>query len=88
MVHKYERPIARNLGETIPNAEGYCYNGSHANTNPGSDCLPGAQALGAVCGYGGTPATQACDSGLVPVYFGCTPGTRAHTACADGNLYS
>jgi hypothetical protein len=85
MVQKYSKPVVRNLGESITNAEGYCYNGSNADTNPGADCITyGGSALGAVCGFGGTPAPKACDSGTVPVYFGCTNGTRAATPCGTG----
>ena len=84
MVEKYSKPIVRNLGETITNAEGYCLSGSHADTDPGSDCASGTSALGAVCAYGGYPGPDACHVGGVPVYFGCHPGTGAAGLCNTG----
>ena len=85
---KYEKPVARNLGEMLPNAEGYCIvvGNSAKLPPPNLDCVSGALAMGAVCGYGGIPSNQACQEGHVPVYFGCLPGLQAHPGpCTAGN---
>ncbi len=88
MNQKYEKPVARNLGEMIPNAQGYCLVvGNSANLPlPGSSCKSGASATGATCAYGGEVNPQACNSGTTPKYFGCINGDFADPApCNVGN---
>lgn len=63
---KYEKPIVRNLGDLLPNAQGDCKAGSTAiipktcasglspNSN-GTDCNPGGTAAGACISTGGHP---------------------------------
>lgn len=87
MTKKYEKPYSVNLGEMLPNAEGYCVSiGNSANRNPGSSCYNGGSALGGICvAPGGFPNTQACQPGSVPVYFGCLSGDSAQNPCNTGN---
>ena len=87
MRQKYEKPYARNLGEMLPNAEGYCVAvGTSANLPlPKANCLPGLTALGAVCGFGGFVNPVACQTGGTPVCFGCIPGTYAAAPCNAGD---
>jgi hypothetical protein len=87
MKQKYERPYSKNLGEMLPNAEGYCVtNGNSANVAfPQPNCLPGTNARGAVCADGGYPSSQACNPGTNPVNFGCLPGLGASVACTSGS---
>jgi len=66
MIKKYQKPVARNLGEISSTADGYCSTGSLANGSGPTNCLPGGQASGG-CGNGiiGFFST-ACNSGLTP----------------------
>ena len=80
MIRKYQKPYVRSLGEILPNAQGYCYNGSLANTqmpSASNSCFPGLSASGAGCGFGGVPGTTACSTGGVQQYFGCGDGFQA-----------
>lgn len=88
MGKKYEKPAARNLGEMLPAAEGYCLTvGNSANTPlPGSDCVTGGSATGAQCATGGKVNVFACSSGSHPKYFGCTVGNSASAHCSTGSL--
>jgi hypothetical protein len=88
MQKKYEKPVAKNLGEMLPKAEGYCLIvGTSANIIPPyADCRSGLSAQGAVCGYGGLPSNSACQQGTTPTYFGCLPGFVAHPEpCNSGD---
>jgi len=85
MKQTYEKPYARNLGDVIPNAEGYCWNGSHANYSDHTDCTDGASAVGGICARGGQPSRQGCDTGTIPAYIGCSEGGKAQTGhCNTG----
>jgi hypothetical protein len=86
MKSKYVKPLVRNLGETIPNAEGICMIGSTANLlPPTSHCMNGPTALGAGCFEGQTPGSQGCISGGTPSFFGCRPGLFAtYPGCNSG----
>lgn len=88
MKHKYQKPIARNLGDILPGAKGVCVNGSNANTGmPTSEapgCFSGLTASGAGCGFGQAPAQTACAAGTIPQYFGCGYGLDAVGPCSTG----
>ena len=90
MEKKYEKPVARNLGEMLPNAEGFCLTlGNSANTRPPNiDCVSGSGAIGGICALPGGSATgdPVCSTGNHPVDFGCVPGTKAYppVGCSTG----
>lgn len=70
MKTRYEKPVARSLGE-IQDAEGLCGTGTGAY---GTVCVTGA--ADARCGTGGTPGSS------VPTY--CTGGGEV-ALCINGN---
>jgi hypothetical protein len=83
---KYIKPQARNLGN-ISDAKGYCIFGSVANIATDTNCFAGASAIGAYCGFGGTPnpnGALGCQSGLIPGYNGCNTGLGNTTNCSFG----
>ena len=86
---KYEKPVARNLGEMLPSAEGYCLivGNSASHTNQIPDCRTGNTASGASCWNGGIPSNQACNAtGNDPVWLGCLNGLAANPApCSTGD---
>ena len=72
MKPKYEKPVAVNLGDQVPSAQGYCQNGSIANVSGLPNCVPGGLASGG-CGNGILGFfTTSCNSGI-------TPGPSCHT---------
>ena len=88
MKTKYEKPIARDLGDLLAEAQGVCRNGSNANTgqpNLTNNCRAGGLASGAGCGYGDAPNTIGCTVGLHPQYFGCGAGLDAIAPCITGD---
>ncbi len=79
MKARYQKPVARNLGEIIFDVEGYCQKGSVA-TGSGTNCDNGGIASGG-CGSGFNPSgnNSPCRSGGVASYpgdAGCTTGNN------------
>jgi hypothetical protein len=81
MGQKYQKPIAKNLGEMLPNAEGYCItDGNSANLLPPAlDCIPGSGAFGGICSVGSsaTLPSVCVGTGTHPVNYGCVNGSLA-----------
>jgi hypothetical protein len=81
MEKKYEKPVARNLGEMLPIAEGLCVTvGNSANTYPpANNCTNGTSAVGGACYTQGDGATAipVCAPGINPYDYGCISGTLA-----------
>ena len=89
MGQKYQKPVARNLGEMLPNAEGFCISvGNSANVHPPSNnCNSGTSAVGGNCSHGdGATSLKVCQAGTNPYDYGCIDGTFADTphGCMPG----
>jgi hypothetical protein len=88
MKQKYEKPNVRDLGTSLSDAEGLCYNGSLATGAPGAHCIPfGGTASGAYCSEGIVPTNIGCSVGKAPTAHGCLLGTYASLACSQGNNF-
>jgi len=79
MKKAYEKPLARNLGEILPTAHGYCQKGSVAS-GLGTNCGSGGAASGG-CGNGFNPSgnNSACrEGGLAsyPIGSNCSAGNN------------
>jgi hypothetical protein len=93
MTQKYVRPAIRNLGETLPNAEGNCFaSGSVANITPPPSCFTsGIIAQGSICSDGTNHSTGSgcAPTGGIPYNFGCTNGDTDNTlVCSTGTYHS
>jgi hypothetical protein len=84
MTQKYVKPLVRNLGDVLPNAQGVCQVGSTANLFPGNSCRNGITALGDVCSEGSFPGGTGCNTGSIPAFFGCQVGSTATGTCSTG----
>jgi hypothetical protein len=87
MKQKYEKPVARDLGDSLSGVEGLCYSGSTATGAPGAHCFPGGSASGAFCSEGQVPTIVACSTGGVPTAHGCLQGIGATISCVAGVGY-
>jgi hypothetical protein len=76
MAGKYEKPIARNLGEFYPEAIGLCTNGSTVIPRTVGNCKSGTSPAGGTkCESGGTAGAASCNPGLSA--GNCTNGQTA-----------
>jgi hypothetical protein len=74
MQSKYQKPLARNLGESLSIAQGICLSGSVANDVALANCIAtGALASGGNCTVG--TAVSGCQTGRVPDIDTCYNGT-------------
>ena len=79
MKYRYEKPLVKNLGDSIPVSEGICGAGSNVYTssngtcnngiganNPQNGCRPGTGAGGAGCNLGNNPNPAiSCTNGYI-----------------------
>lgn len=75
---KYQKPLARNLGDNLLFAEGECRNGSAANGQGRPPCVSGGSASGNYkCNTGSGAVAIACVQGSKPdqSIAGCLTGT-------------
>ena len=81
MAHTYEKPIVRNLGETLYNAFGQCEDGS----NPGGqDCLNGNDNPTGICTQGnGNTGSGGCGNGNSNDGVG---GCNLGGSCTEGGV--
>lgn len=85
MKPKYEKPITRDLGDSLQNAKGICIGfGSTATGVPGENCGNGSVARGARCLDGDYNTGPGCNTGQIPEDLGCVPGFHATPACQSG----
>lgn len=84
---KYQKPIARNLGDVLPNAQGECMSGTVASTPTGTSCISGQTASGSFCTDGSFAQGTGCYSGITPAGYGCFIGNLAGQpgGCHVGN---
>lgn len=73
MDKKYQKPIARNLGEVV-NAQGYCRTGSVATSESGQNCESGGTAI------------AGCGPGLFGFWRACSQGSEVSYSCNDGGI--
>jgi hypothetical protein len=87
MKPKYEKPYVQSLGETLPNAQGICLNGSSAQLNPPSkSCYSGLNALHGECAVGDNAHGTGCQDGKTPKFVGCKDGNvAAAPGCSAGH---
>jgi hypothetical protein len=77
MNRKYQKPYSRNLGDTLPGAQGECFFGSIAKATSGENCSTGHIARGSFCYTGSFASGTGCYAGLDPAGDGCSEGFRA-----------
>ena len=80
MNKRYEKPLALNLGDVMPNAEGVCSAGSYVHPGNSSTCKNGNVALNRINGCQvGSIAGGVCDAGTVvgPFAGDCINGRTA-----------
>ena len=75
MKPKYEKPVSRELGLSLPNAVGNCGTGGNASTSnsSGANCSNGDIADGNCKQYGGTAGGPNCNTGIIALSNNCSP---------------
>ena len=78
MAGKYQKPIARSLGEAIPISDGICGAGSNVYTQSNSTCNNGT---------GASNQNNGCRPGIGAGGAGCNAGTNPNPAVSCTNGY-